>query len=399
MRLLSALCLCAALSAAPPFVQVREGRLVAPYGKPVFLKGISIGNWLVPEGYMLLLNEGAPESWREMDALFRDLAGEDFTDRFWREWRNRYITEADIAKISSIGFNTVRVPMHWKLLEPDGDGWKCLDDVVAWSGKHNLWVILDLHAAQGGQTGTNIDDSWGYPWLFESETAQEATIQLWRRIAERYRDEPVVLGYDLLNEPIPHFGNLPALNPKLEPLYKRIVAAIREVDPHHIVILEGTQWASRFDSFGPPFDPQSMYSFHKYWTAPSREVIEEYLRYAKKHNVPLLMGESGENTNEWISEFRQTLDTEGIHWTFWPWKKMQTTSAPVSFPKPRHWDAIVAYARLPGGVAATEKKAPLRPSREQVHEALTDLLDKIRLKSGELNHGYLKALGFDSSGS
>lgn len=393
MRLIFALLLCSlALPAASPFVHAEKGRLIGPNGRPMTVKGINLGNWLVPEGYMLRFDNG-PASWREMDALFRDLAGEEYTNKFWREWRERYITEADIAKIAGLGFNTVRVPMHWQLLQPGADGWRHLDDVVQWSKKHKLWVIPDLHAAQAGQTGTNIDDSWGYPWLFEDEAAQLATILLWRTIAERYRNEPTVLGYDLLNEPIPHFGKLPVLNPKLEPLYRRIVAAIREVDPHHVIILEGTQWASRFDSFGAPFDGNSMYSFHKYWTAPTSEVIEEYLAFSRKHEVPLLMGESGENTDEWISRFRQTLDAAGVHWTFWPWKKMASTSAPVSFGKPVRWDAITAYAQLPGGVAAAEKKAALRPSPGQAREALADLLGKIRLQSCTLNRGYIEALG------
>ncbi len=397
MRLVFALFVSAfLLQAASPYVRVENGRLVDPDGRALMLKGTNLGNWLVPEGYMFLFEKG-PESWREIDALFRDLAGESQTDRFWSEWRSRYITETDIAKIASLGLNTVRVPMHWRLLERGGEGWKHLDNVIAWSKKHKIWVILDLHAAQGGQTGTNIDDSWGYPWLFEDEAAQSATLRLWRNIAERYRDEPAVLGYDLLNEPIPHFGKLPSLNPKLEPLYRKIVSAIREVDRNHIVILEGTQWASKFDSFGPPFDGNSMYSFHKYWTAPTCEVIEEYLAYSMKHNVPLLMGESGENSDEWISKFRHTLDAAGVHWTFWPWKKMLKTSAPVSFGKPIHWDAIVAYSQLPGGVGAAEKKAALRPTPQQAREALADLLEKIRFQSCALNKGYVQALGLRTS--
>ena len=93
--------------------------------------------------------------------------------------------------------------MHHSLLVEGGDGWRHVDDTIAWARKYGLWVVLDLHAAPGGQTGTNIDDSWGYPWLFESEKAQVDTVALWKRIAARYRDEPSVLGYDLLNEPIP----------------------------------------------------------------------------------------------------------------------------------------------------------------------------------------------------
>ena len=110
-----------------------------------------------------------------------------------------------------------------------------------------------MHCAPGGQTGANIDDSWGYPWLYDSPEAS-STIAIWKRIAAHYRDSETVLGYDLLNEPIPHFPELQKYNSKLEPIYKRIVAAIREVDKNHVIILGGAQWDTNFAVFGPPFD-------------------------------------------------------------------------------------------------------------------------------------------------
>ena len=90
-----------------------------------------------------------------------------------------------------------------------------------------MYVVIDMHQAPGGQTGTNIDDSYGYPWLYDSPGDQAELIDIWKRIADQYKDEPAVLGYDLLNEPIPHFPQLQKYNNQLEPLYKRIAAAIR----------------------------------------------------------------------------------------------------------------------------------------------------------------------------
>ena len=116
-----------------------------------------------------------------------------------------------------------------------------------------------MHCAPGGQTGTNIDDSWGYPWIFESDEEQQFAVGFWRSIAQRYADEPTVLGYDLLNEPIP--PAVAQLNPRLEPLYRKITKAIRQVDPNHAVILGGAQWDSNFDVFGPPIDRQRYLHF------------------------------------------------------------------------------------------------------------------------------------------
>ena len=380
------------LAAEPSFLHRQGSQIVDPAGHPVSLRGTNLGNWLVPEGYMFRFEHG-PESAREIDAFFRDIAGPSATDRFWREWRDRYITEQDIEAIANMGLNLIRLPIHHALLAEGGDGWRHIDDIVKWAGKHGVWVILDLHAAPAGQTGTNIDDSWGYPWLFEDEKAQSDAVTLWKRIAARYHDEPAVLGYDLLNEPIPPFNGLPRLNSKLEPLYRRIVSAIREVDTRHVVILEGPQWASTFAPFGAPFDENVMYSFHKYWTAPTREVIQPYLDFRAKYNVPIYMGESGENTDDWIAQFAQVLNDEKIAWTFWPYKKMEKTSALVTFRKPEHWDAIVEYSTKPGSVSTAEKKGAQRPTAEQAKAALDDLLEAIRFGQSHVNAGYVRALG------
>jgi endoglucanase len=378
-------------AAQTKFVHQQGKQLAGPGGEPLILRGINLGNWLVPEGYMFRFEHG-PQSGREIDALFRELIGPEATDSFWREWRDTYITREDIQLIRKAGLNSVRIPLHHALFEENGPGFQYLDRAIQWCREAGLYAILDLHAAPGGQTGTNIDDSWGYPWLFESPQAQQETIALWRRLASRYKDEPAVLGYDLLNEPVPHFPALQRYNAALEPLFKRIVAAIREVDTNHVVILTGAQWDSNFKVLGPPFDSNVLYTFHKYWTPPTRDVIADYLAYRDRYNVPVWLGESGENTDDWIANFVRVLNGEQVGWCFWPYKKMNQTSSVVTFSPPLHWDEIVAYAKMPGGTGEAEKRIAARPSLEHSREAMADLLKQIRFENHRINNGYLKAL-------
>lgn len=381
------------LRAQRGFVHTKGPDLVDAKGQPLMLRGINLGNWFEPEGYMFHF-EGNPQSTSEIEALTQELIGPDKSEAFWKQWRETYITEGDIDLLKKSGFNSVRVPLHWKFFDSDNaDGFRLLDRLVQWARKDNIYVILDLHCAPGGQTGTNIDDSLGYPWLYNSPEAQEHTLAVWRRLAAHYRNEPIVLGYDLLNEPIPHFPQLQQYNKDLEPMYRKIVAAVRQVDRNHVVILGGAQWDTNFKVFGQPFDANAMYTFHKYWSATDVSVIQQYIDFRDKYHVPIWLGESGENKDEWIAAFTKTLEANHAGWCFWPYKKMDATSSVVTFDRPAHWDEILAFAKLAPGTENAEKRIAARPSSEDAQQAFDDLLKKIQFANTRTNAGYVQALG------
>lgn len=384
--------LCSSLHAQSGYVRTDGKYLVTPGGETLLLRGINLGNWLVPEGYMFGF-EGGPAAAHEIEAFFNELIGPVAAETFWREYRDQYITRRDIEFLRKAGFNSVRVPIHYKLFVAGGSGFELLDRLLGWCRAAGMHVIIDLHCAPGGQTGSNIDDSWGYPWLYESPQDQQLTIDLWKRIASHYRDDPTLLGYDLLNEPIPHYPRLQKYNSQLEPLYRRIASAVREADPNHVLILGGAQWDSNFKVFGPPFDRNVVYTFHKYWTDPTQDVIQQYLDFRDRYHVPIWMSESGENSDEWIEKFVHTLEKNEVGWCFWPYKKMKQASCVAAIEKPVHWDEITAYAKMPGNTGDSEKRIAARPSLENSREALQDLLQKIRFEKCRINTGYLKALG------
>jgi endoglucanase len=384
------------IKAQSKFVTTRGKEFISPAGKPLLLRGTNLGNWLLPEGYMFKFKTAS--SPRLIQTVVNELIGEDEARRFWKAYRENYITREDIHFIKQSGFNSVRVPFSYRLFvseaEPqklEGPGYELLDHVVDWCRKEDVYVILDMHAAPGGQTGDNIDDSWGYPFLFESPESQALTANLWRKIAARYHDDPTVIGYDLLNEPIAHYFDTANLNPKLEPLYRKVVAGIREVDKNHVVFLGGAQWDGNFKVFGPPFDNKLAYTFHKYWMDVNKGAIQEYLDFRDKYNVPVWMGESGENTDEWIASFRALLEQNDISWCFWPYKKLDATSCIASINRPAEWEAIVTYANGPRTTFEEVRKN--RPPRDKAQKALSDYLERIKFANCRINQGYLKALG------
>lgn len=250
-------------------------------------------------------------------------------------------------------------------------------------------MIVDLHAAPGGQTGVNHDDGPGYPLTFYAPRHRRLTIALWREIAARYRDEPTVLGYDLLNEPISPYSDLKYLNPRLESFYREIVTAIRGVNPNHVVMLAGAQWSTNFAVFSRPFDANAVYTYHKFWSPPTRASIQEYLNFRNRWNVPLLIGETGELTDEWNDGFRRLHEQFGIGWCFWTYKNLDSSSTVVSIPRPADWHMIVQAGS--GALSATDPVAPA--VRERARAVLKAYLEGTKLRNARINTGYLASLG------
>ena len=382
-----------------PFLKVKGQYIVTPNGESFLIQGINLGNWLNPEGYMFLFKDVS--SYRLIDQAFREMVGPDFTDQFWKTFKDNYITREDIAYIKQTGMNSIRLPFHYKLftdedymgLKSNQDGFARVDSVIKWCKAEGLYVILDMHDAPGGQTGDNIDDSYGYPWLFESETSKQLFSEIWKKIADRYKNEPTVLGYDLLNEPIAtYFTNKEEINKLLVPVYKRGVEAIRSVDPNHIILLGGAQWNSNFSMFDEKaIDSNMLYTCHRYWCDTLQSNLQDFIDFRNKVNLPLYMGETGENTDEWVGGFRRLMERNNMGWHFWPYKKMEKTSCMVHIKKPANWDLIVEYTQKPRNNFNEIRAA--RPDQELVKKAMLELLENIKFAHCIKNQGYIKALG------
>ncbi len=383
----------------PPeaFMRVSGQDLMTPDGEKFLIKGTNLGNWLNPEGYMFGFRK--TNSAGMIDRMFCEMVGPDFTAEFWKLFKDNYVTREDIEFIASTGSNTIRVPFHYKLftdedymgLTSSQDGFKRLDDVIGWCREAGIYVILDMHDAPGGQTGDNIDDSYGYPWLLESEASQQLFCDIWKKIAAYYRNEPVILGYDLINEPIaPYFDNVDELNGKLEPLHKRVTAAIREVDPNHIILIGAPQWNGNFQPFKDwEYDDKLMWTCHRYGGDASAAAIMNFIEFRDSTDLPMYMGEIGHNTDEWQESFCKAMEDNNIGYTFWPYKKIRN-SCFCSINPPEGWDIVMEFSEAPRSTYSEIRAA--RPDQEKARKAMLDFIEAAKFANCTPQDSYIESL-------
>lgn len=348
-------------------------KIIDASGTEVILRGMGLGGWMIQEGYMMETGSFAGPQW-QLKAKIEALIGKDNTTAFYDAWHANHCTKRDIDSLASWGFNSVRLPMHYNLYTlpiedepvPGNNTWltkgfAMTDSLIKWCAAKHIYVILDLHAAPGGQgRDANISDyNPAKPSLWESEANKQKTIALWRKLAERYVNEPWVGGYDLINETNWSFtagGNVNGCsetsNAPLHQLLVNITNAIREVDKTHMVIIEGNCWGGNYNGILPVWDNNMVVSFHKYWNNNDQGSIQGMLNIRDQNNVPLWLGESGENSNTWFTEAIQLAEKNKIGWAWWPLKKVNSVVNPLTIQKNPEYETLLNYWKN-GGIAPT----------------------------------------------
>ena len=321
-------------------------------GDEVLLKGVGLGGWMLQEGYMMNSSGGA-DTQHEFIEKLTTLIGDEETEIFYSNWRQNFITEQDVIAIANHGYNSIRLPMHYNLFtlpiedEPtEGEntwldtGFGMVDELLSWCESNQIYLILDLHAAPGGQGQdaaiSDYDDT--KPSLWESILNQDKTVALWGQLAERYKNEEWIGGYDLLNEVNWSLGTNVLRN-----FYIRVTNEIRAVDSDHIIFIEGNGYANDFSGLTPPWDDNMVYSPHKYWTYNDVGSIQWVLDIRNQHNTPLWLGESGENSNVWYTEAIKLFEDNNIGWAWWPWKRIATIVCPYSINSNPNYEAIINF--------------------------------------------------------
>lgn len=374
------------------FLSAEGKQIVNEKGGNVLLRGIGLGGWMLQEPYMLKLS-GVAVAQNDIRNKITELIGEERCSEFYAAWLRNMITERDIDSIKAWGFNSIRLPMHYNLFtlpvedEPVAgqdtwkeEGFRMTDDLLTWCRKNQIWLILDLHAAPGGQ-GNDIpiaDVDTLKPKLWESEENMRKTVALWRKLAERYRDEEWIGGYDLINE-----TNYPMeANRQLKELFLSITKAVREVDTNHMIFIEGNDFANNYAGLTPPWDDNMAYSFHKYWNPTTTETIQKYLDLREEFNVPFWMGESGENNNEWYRSAVQLFESNNIGWAWWTIKKVDSESGIMNIGRPEGYQALIDYWSGKGD----------KPDSDEAYRTLMQLAEAVKIENCRVNYPVLEAL-------
>lgn len=377
-----------------PFTAQSEGYLtvsgqsiVDGQGTTVILRGMGIGGWMVPEGYMLQTSSFANAAW-ELEKRIVTLVGQSNADSFWNAYRTNFIQRKDVERLAQLGFNSIRLPMHYKFYikqtvngyERVDQGYVMTDSLLRWCADNKLYLILDLHAAPGGQSANNISDyDPSKASLWQDEKNKSMTIELWRQLAERYAHEPWIGGYDILNEPA---WDLPPANKPLRDLSVAITNAIRTVDTTHIIFVEGNWFATDFNGLTPAWDAKMVWSFHKYWNTNDLGSINYLLTLRASTNRPLWLGESGENSNTWFTDAITLLESNNIGWAWWTWKKFGTINGPFSIPLIPEYETLLQYW----------KGQAVQPSVASAMKGLMGMADGLKLERCVFNEGVIDAM-------
>lgn len=367
------------------FLKVEGTQITDGSGDTVLLRGIGLGGWMLQEGYMLQTSDFAGAQ-HEIREKIEELIGSENTDTFYNAWLDKYITRADIDTIKAWGFNSIRLPMHYNLFTlPIQDeplpgkntwltkGFKLTDSLLRWCSENELYLILDLHGAPGGQghDASISDYDSQYPSLWQSADNRRKTAALWKKLAERYADEPWIGGYDLINEPNWELTG----NTLLRQLYIEITDSIRKADTNHIIFIEGNWYANDFTGLSVPWDDNMVYSPHKYWTYNDIASIQWVLDLRNNSNVPLWLGESGENSNTWFRDAITLLEENDIGWCWWPWKKFSSISGPVSVNMTNGYQDLLDYWNGQGA----------QPDVETAKEVLMEMTENLKIENCDIH--------------
>jgi endoglucanase len=405
-------------------LQVKGNQIVDRQGQPVFLRGVCVGGWMNMEDFI----NGYPGPESGIRAAMAEVLGNGKAEFFFDRWLDHFFAEEDVRLIKSLGCTVVRLALNYRHFESDlapyqylEKGFARLAQAVEWCGQHGLYVIFDLHAVQGWQnTDWHSDNASRHSLFWTQKQFQDRFLALWQEFARRYKGNPVVAGYNVMNEPVTNaprgLFNYQAYQPdydNLNRVYRSVVNAIRLIDPDHIIFLEGDLFSRWFDGLDAPetLGGNIVYSSHNYSEAgfgpgsyPSAEkgwgkdwqakvfADASGTRFTQKHDVPLWVGEFGSAYNgpkleipdrlraldDQLSVFNQN----HAHWTIWVYKDIYVMGLMQVSPQSSYFQTVAPILKGKQAVFAdfwmrwtlpTPIKNSVDALAEQIQETLADV--------------------------
>ncbi len=383
MRLLLLLMLLVGFTAtafAQSFLHASGPKIVNASGQEVLLNGVNLGGWALQEGYIIKPGwpgiDGKQTQGMVKKTLYNAGMSDAAVETFYQGYRDNFITKPDIDYLASKGFNCVRLPLHYDLfltpaqravrnavlrgtttydayvssltsaynanqlfVDPANmEAFRMIDNTLAWCAANNMYVILDLHAAPGSQgTDANIADAIRPLDFWNQAIYRDITVRLWEAVAARYKNDARVAMYDLLNEP----NNVPS-NPPIHDMFQRLINAVRAQGDNHLLLLEGNGYGNDFNYMEKRTFTNTanlVYNSHRYSgagylldnnvnsvdgnNANNLRTIGNLTRFRSDNDVPIWVGETGENTAAWMHNAAVSLNSVGIGWCHWTYKRFE----------------------------------------------------------------------------
>src|SRR5258706_10697519 len=288
------------------FLRASGGKILDASNNEVFLKGMGLGGWLLMEGYMMQVDGGFGQWQIKREMNLRGATPSEI-ESFFTGWRNSNTGSADLAYLKSLGLNCVRLPMHYDLFLTPAQravrdnvafgtqtvtnyveslstwydqnllftdltvpGFTTINNTLQWAGANGMWVILDLHAAPGGQgADQNISDALVGLDLYNRVDSKGRKIyqlvlaRLWKSISDQYKSDARVAMYDILNEPN---GSVSAT--ALKAIYDNVIATVRGNADNHLILLEGRGYGNEYTGITPYLFPGQtilVWNGYRYW--------------------------------------------------------------------------------------------------------------------------------------
>lgn len=331
-----------------PWIHVDGDRLADADGGTVTLHGVGLGGWMTMENFIA----GYPGIESRLRHEMARVLGPTTAEAFFDSYLEAFFGADDAAHLASLGINSVRIPVSYHHFEDDAapfelheSGFRRLDRVVRILADAGIYSIIDLHVLPGAQNHHwHSDNPAHLPFFWQHRHFQDRVVHLWEALADRYRDEPAVAGYNPINEPADESGEV------LPAFYARLEKAIRAIDDRHVLFLDGNKYSTDFSPFSRNAEPlpNCVYTAHDY-ALPGiaadataypgvtrgeyvdRDVLEaDFLRrtaYMRATGTPIWIGEFGPTyPDESAWRYRILADQlaiyaeHGASWSLWTYK-------------------------------------------------------------------------------